>query len=170
MLRLRVIACVVQICRSKVSVCCGRTSRHILNCDCRSSCTLMWRAHRINFCCFCFSFLLLHLSLPPSLSHPLSHPLYVSIPISISVLSFSFVLPLLVLVFAHSPRLRRWDEDVVFKNQARDEPAKKKRFINDTVRSDFHRKVTERSPDLSPHCSFRIPARVQLLATQWACR
>ena len=34
---------------------------------------------------------------------------------------------------------RRWNEDVVFKNQARDEPDTKKRFINDTVRSDFHR-------------------------------
>jgi protein CWC15 len=36
---------------------------------------------------------------------------------------------------------RRWNDDVVFKNQARgvdDEPAK--RFINDTTRSDFHRK------------------------------
>lgn len=36
---------------------------------------------------------------------------------------------------------RRWDEDVIFKNQARgmdDKP--KKRFINDTLRSDFHRK------------------------------
>ncbi|CAO3666896.1 unnamed protein product [Rhizopus stolonifer] len=36
---------------------------------------------------------------------------------------------------------RRWDDDVVFKNQARgmdDKP--KKRFINDMLRSDFHRK------------------------------
>ncbi|KAG0018323.1 hypothetical protein BGZ80_007315 [Entomortierella chlamydospora] len=36
---------------------------------------------------------------------------------------------------------RRWDDDVIFKNQARgvdDKP--KKRFINDTLRSDFHRK------------------------------
>ncbi|CAG8620927.1 12955_t:CDS:2, partial [Funneliformis mosseae] len=34
---------------------------------------------------------------------------------------------------------RRWDDDVIFKNQARgvdDKP--KKRFINDTLRSDFH--------------------------------
>jgi len=35
---------------------------------------------------------------------------------------------------------KRWYDDVVFKNQARDEPQKKKRFINDTIRSDFHRK------------------------------
>jgi len=34
---------------------------------------------------------------------------------------------------------RRWDDDVVFRNQARDEKEVKKRFINDTVRSDFHR-------------------------------
>ncbi|EIE91738.1 hypothetical protein RO3G_16449 [Rhizopus delemar RA 99-880] len=36
---------------------------------------------------------------------------------------------------------RRWDDDVVFKNQARgldDKP--KKRFINDMLRSDFHKK------------------------------
>jgi protein CWC15 len=35
---------------------------------------------------------------------------------------------------------RRWDEDVIFKNQARDEVEVKKRFINDMLRSDFHRK------------------------------
>lgn len=35
---------------------------------------------------------------------------------------------------------RRWYEDVVFKNQARDEPERKKRFINDTIRNDFHKK------------------------------
>ncbi|CAI4218796.1 unnamed protein product [Parascedosporium putredinis] len=37
---------------------------------------------------------------------------------------------------------RRWDDDVVFKNQARDtdERGKKKEFINDTLRSDFHRR------------------------------
>jgi len=34
---------------------------------------------------------------------------------------------------------RRWDEDVVFKNQSRDQKKHKKRFINDTIRSDFHR-------------------------------
>ena len=34
---------------------------------------------------------------------------------------------------------RRWNDDVVFRNQARDEPEHKKRFINDTIRSDFHR-------------------------------
>ncbi|XP_047316529.1 protein CWC15 homolog [Impatiens glandulifera] len=35
---------------------------------------------------------------------------------------------------------RRWDDDVVFKNQARGEVKAPKRFINDTIRSDFHRK------------------------------
>ncbi|XP_021745043.1 protein CWC15 homolog isoform X2 [Chenopodium quinoa] len=35
---------------------------------------------------------------------------------------------------------RRWDDDVVFKNQARGETKATKRFINDTIRSDFHRK------------------------------
>lgn len=35
---------------------------------------------------------------------------------------------------------RRWNEDVVFRNQARNEPEIKKRFINDTVRNDFHKR------------------------------
>lgn len=35
---------------------------------------------------------------------------------------------------------RRWDDDVVFRNQARGEQKVPKRFINDTIRSDFHRK------------------------------
>lgn len=35
---------------------------------------------------------------------------------------------------------RRWNDDVVFRNQAKGEPKVKKRFINDTVRSDFHKK------------------------------
>jgi protein CWC15 len=35
---------------------------------------------------------------------------------------------------------RRWDDDVVFKNQTRGEPKTKKRFVNDTIRSDFHRR------------------------------
>ncbi|XVE50889.1 hypothetical protein DITRI_Ditri01bG0199700 [Diplodiscus trichospermus] len=35
---------------------------------------------------------------------------------------------------------RRWDDDVVFKNQARGETKTAKRFINDTIRNDFHRK------------------------------
>lgn len=33
-----------------------------------------------------------------------------------------------------------WDDDVVFRNQSRGEPKAAKRFINDTIRSDFHRK------------------------------
>ncbi|KAJ2515117.1 complexed with cef1p [Coemansia sp. RSA 1939] len=36
---------------------------------------------------------------------------------------------------------RRWDDDVVFRNQARGDDGKtKKRFVNDMLRSDFHRK------------------------------
>ena len=38
---------------------------------------------------------------------------------------------------------RSWTEDTVFKNQA--PPLKKqKRFINDTIRSDFHRKFMDK--------------------------
>lgn len=35
---------------------------------------------------------------------------------------------------------RKWDEDVVFRNQSVDQPQPRKRFINDMLRSDFHRK------------------------------
>ena len=36
---------------------------------------------------------------------------------------------------------RRWNDDVVFRNQAKTEPDQnKKRFINDTVRNDFHKR------------------------------
>jgi protein CWC15 len=42
---------------------------------------------------------------------------------------------------------RRWDDDVVFKNQARgtEDKNKKKEFINDMLRSDFHKKFMVRS-------------------------
>ncbi|CAG2117452.1 unnamed protein product [Medioppia subpectinata] len=40
---------------------------------------------------------------------------------------------------------RRWDEDVVFKNCARNEVQSKERpFINDTLRSEFHKKFMEK--------------------------
>eukprot|EP01012_Entosiphon_sulcatum_P021867 TRINITY_DN2674_c0_g1_i1.p1 TRINITY_DN2674_c0_g1~~TRINITY_DN2674_c0_g1_i1.p1 ORF type:complete len:184 (+),score=58.52 TRINITY_DN2674_c0_g1_i1:263-814(+) len=39
---------------------------------------------------------------------------------------------------------RRWNDDVVFKNQARSEPEPKKRFINDVLRSDFHKRFMSR--------------------------
>lgn len=40
---------------------------------------------------------------------------------------------------------RRWDDDVVFKNCARSEPEKKTNvFINDSLRSEFHRKFMEK--------------------------
>jgi protein CWC15 len=35
---------------------------------------------------------------------------------------------------------RKWNDDVVFRNQAKGEPAIQKRFINDTVRNDFHKR------------------------------
>jgi protein CWC15 len=34
---------------------------------------------------------------------------------------------------------RKWNDDVVFRNQTKDETEHKKRFINDTIRNDFHR-------------------------------
>lgn len=37
-------------------------------------------------------------------------------------------------------RKRAWNEDVVFRNQAKSEPTTPKRFINDTVRNDFHKR------------------------------
>jgi len=40
---------------------------------------------------------------------------------------------------------RRWDDDVVFKNCARGEPDKSKpQFINDTLRSEFHKKFMDK--------------------------
>ena len=39
---------------------------------------------------------------------------------------------------------RRWDDDVVFRNQARGEPKIQKRFVNDTIRNDFHRRFLTR--------------------------
>uniref|UniRef100_A0A7S3RAR0 Cwf15/Cwc15 cell cycle control protein n=1 Tax=Dunaliella tertiolecta TaxID=3047 RepID=A0A7S3RAR0_DUNTE len=39
---------------------------------------------------------------------------------------------------------RRWDDDVVFKNQTRSEPKAQKRFINDTIRNDFHKRFLEK--------------------------
>lgn len=40
---------------------------------------------------------------------------------------------------------RRWDDDVVFKNCARTEPERKaNNFINDSLRSEFHKKFMEK--------------------------
>lgn len=40
---------------------------------------------------------------------------------------------------------RRWDDDVVFKNCARSEPDKKNQlFVNDSLRSEFHKKFMEK--------------------------
>lgn len=40
----------------------------------------------------------------------------------------------------------RWDDDVVFKNCAKgvDDARKEKRFVNDTLRSEFHKKFMEK--------------------------
>lgn len=48
--------------------------------------------------------------------------------------------PLLNLDGSSAQVKRKWNDDVVFKNQARSEPDAKKRFVNDTIRNDFHRK------------------------------
>ena len=40
---------------------------------------------------------------------------------------------------------RRWDDDVVFKNCSRAEPHKKTpQFINDSLRSEFHKKFMDK--------------------------
>ncbi|EDV46259.1 protein CWC15 homolog [Drosophila erecta] len=39
---------------------------------------------------------------------------------------------------------RRWDDDVVFKNCARSAPDKKTHFVNDALRSDFHKKFMDK--------------------------
>ena len=45
----------------------------------------------------------------------------------------------------HLKKKSRWNEDVVFRNQAKHVPIKKeKRFINDTVRNDFHRRFLDK--------------------------
>mmetsp|Transcript_24333 Transcript_24333/g.29932 ORF Transcript_24333/g.29932 Transcript_24333/m.29932 type:complete len:261 (+) Transcript_24333:38-820(+) len=50
--------------------------------------------------------------------------------------------PLLLVSDQSSGKMKRkWNDDVVFRNQAKDEPDQnKKRFINDTVRNDFHKR------------------------------
>lgn len=39
---------------------------------------------------------------------------------------------------------RKWDDDVVFRNQASKQPAQRRRFINDTIRNDFHKRFLDR--------------------------
>lgn len=39
---------------------------------------------------------------------------------------------------------RRWNEDVVFRSDVISERSKKQRFINDTIRNDYHRKFMKR--------------------------
>lgn len=40
---------------------------------------------------------------------------------------------------------RKWYEETVFRHYARNEPEDKKRFVNDTVRRDFHRRFLART-------------------------
>ena len=40
---------------------------------------------------------------------------------------------------------RKWYEETVFRHYARNEPTDKKRFVNDTVRRDFHRRFLSRT-------------------------
>lgn len=48
-------------------------------------------------------------------------------------------------VFDNSYSLnRRWYEESIFRNQAKNEPKAKKRSSNDTVRSDFHKKFLKK--------------------------
>lgn len=46
----------------------------------------------------------------------------------------------------HFVNISRWDHDVLFKNCAKgvDEARKEKRFVNDTLRSEFHKKFMEK--------------------------
>lgn len=55
---------------------------------------------------------------------------------------------------------RRWDDDVVFKNQARgtEDRNKKKEFINDMLRSDFHKKFMVSLPRFLLQRSLLTPA------------
>lgn len=39
---------------------------------------------------------------------------------------------------------KRWYDDTVFKNQAKGEVKVAKRFINDTIRNDFHKKFLDK--------------------------
>ena len=40
---------------------------------------------------------------------------------------------------------RKWTEETIFRNQSRTEPSSEPRFVNDTLRSDFHRKFLNRT-------------------------
>ena len=48
--------------------------------------------------------------------------------------------PLLSSEEASGKLKRKWNDDVVFRNQAKGEPEVKKRLINDTIRNDFHKR------------------------------
>ncbi|KYF46799.1 Cwf15/Cwc15 cell cycle control protein, partial [Toxoplasma gondii TgCatPRC2] len=44
------------------------------------------------------------------------------------------------LLMADGAVKRRWDDEVVFRNQAKNQPKAKRQFVNDPVRSEFHKK------------------------------
>ncbi|KAK1860731.1 hypothetical protein I4F81_003319 [Pyropia yezoensis] len=46
--------------------------------------------------------------------------------------------------YAEADADRRWDDDLVFRHQTRGQVAPPKRFINDTVRNDFHRRFLDK--------------------------
>ena len=43
---------------------------------------------------------------------------------------------------------RKWNDDVVFRNQTKGEQEVKKRFINDTIRNDFHKSFLKKYVNL----------------------
>ncbi len=61
-------------------------------------------------------------------------PFLYSYKIANLLLSYHITLSALLSLF------RRWYDDTIFKNQAKGEQTNKKRFINDTIRNDFHKK------------------------------
>lgn len=59
---------------------------------------------------------------------------------------------------------RRWDDDVVFKNQARgtEDRGKRKEFVNDLLRSDFHKRFMVCLSARSEKCSIADPSTVEV--------
>lgn len=81
---------------------------------------------------------------PPPCLHITRDYVAPSSPLHPAFLSLSSGNPLLAGGDVSFSVKRRWDEDCVFKNQARGEPKQQKRFINDTIRSDFHKRFLQR--------------------------
>ena len=49
-----------------------------------------------------------------------------------------FIYDVLLTTLTSSCSICRWDQDIVFRHQSRDEPEVQQRFINDPTRNDFH--------------------------------